>query len=112
MESQTNTFLVLSQVRSSYLHLLSVMSIHRWTMKSKVPPPLCLTVTSYLRLYSSLSLLFNACLFLSIPLCIILSVQVLPAMTREVAAYFHARFTASLHLRLPPPTTNPKLLIV
>lgn len=73
---------------------------HRWTMKSKVPPPLCLTVTFHLCLHSSLSLLFNACLFPSIPLCITLSAQVLPAITGEVAAYFRAHFIPSLHLKL------------
>lgn len=55
----------------------TIRSNRKWMIKSKVLHPLCLTVTFYLRLHSSLPLLFNACLFPSIPLCIILSAQVL-----------------------------------
>lgn len=101
---RANTIFALSQVMSSRRRLKSIMSNHRRTMKSKVPPPLCLTVTFYLRLHSSLSLLFNACLFLSIPLCIILSAQVLPAIAGEVAAYCHAYFIPSLRLGPLPPS--------
>lgn len=50
----------------------TIRSNRRWMIESKLHP-LRLTVTFYLCLTSSRSLLFNACLFLSIPLRIIVT---------------------------------------
>lgn len=86
---------------SSPVGLVFFMSSHRRTTKSEVLPPLCLTVTLYLRLHSSLSLLFNACLILSIFLFIIVSAQALQAIGGKAAAYSHASHILRLPLRLP-----------